>query len=150
MRLFAFGKLPQKGRRKGHVEMYEAGRYLTVTGHRFNGHTALAEITPQLAIVHARIFGAGKSTNPPVDSKPAEPSDLDDAALGKLVKKQIATITKAAEQMDRTTLFSAALLICCGASEANAGKAEFDIEGVTQDGRDFGDWTVIATKKSAN
>lgn len=81
LRLFGFGMLPQGGRRKGHVEMYEAGRYLTVTGHRFNGHTALAEITPQLAIVHARIFDVGKSTNPPVDSKPAEPSDLDDAAL---------------------------------------------------------------------
>ena len=77
-------------------------------------------------------------------------SDLDDAALGKLVKKNMATITKAAEQMDRTTLFSAALLICCGAAEVNAGKAEFDIEGVTQDGRDFGDWTVVATKKTAN
>jgi hypothetical protein len=77
-------------------------------------------------------------------------SDLDDAALGKLVKKQIAVITNAAEQMDRTTLFSAALLICCGAAEVNAGKAEFDIEGVTQDGRDFGDWTVVATKKPHN
>jgi hypothetical protein len=77
-------------------------------------------------------------------------SDLDDAALGKLVKKQIATITKAAEQMDRATLFSAALLICCGAAEANAGRAEFILEGVTQDGREFGDWTVVATKKPAN
>jgi hypothetical protein len=77
-------------------------------------------------------------------------SDLDDAALGKLVKKQMATRTQSAEQMDRTTLFSAALLICCGAAEVNAGKAEFDIEGVTQDGRDFGDWTVVATKKTAN
>jgi hypothetical protein len=77
-------------------------------------------------------------------------SDLDDAALGKLVKKQIAMITKAAEQMDRATLFSAALLICCGAAEVNAKKAEFDIDGVSHGERDFGDWTVVATKKPAN
>ncbi len=73
-------------------------------------------------------------------------SDLDDAALGRLVKRQIATITKAAEQMDRTTLFAAALLICCGAAEQNADKVEFDIDGVTQDGREFGDWKVVVTK----
>lgn len=77
-------------------------------------------------------------------------SELDDAALGKLVRKQIALITKASEQMDRVTLFSAALLICCGAAEMNAGMAQYDIEGVTQDGRDFGDWTVVATKKPIN
>ena len=84
LRLFGFGKLPQGGRRKGRVEMYEAGRYLTVTGHRFNGHAALAEITPQLAQVHARIFGSGKAgaDSKPVDAKPAaDPPDLDDSAL---------------------------------------------------------------------
>ena len=84
LRLFGFGKLPQGGRRKGHVEMYESGRYLTVTGNQFNGHAALAEITPQLAQVHARIFGAGKAGAgaKPVDSKPAaDPPNLDDATL---------------------------------------------------------------------
>ena len=82
LRLFGFGKLPQGGRRKGKVEMYEAGRYLTVTGHRFNGHDALAEITPQLAEVHARIFGK-PAVSKPVDAKtrPADPPDLNDAAL---------------------------------------------------------------------
>ena len=84
LRLFGFGKLPQGGRRKGHVEMYESGRYLTVTGNQFNGHAALAEITPQLAQVHARIFGAGKAGAgaKPVDAKPAaDPPNLDDATL---------------------------------------------------------------------
>ena len=84
LRLFGFGSLPQGGRRKGRVEMYESGRYLTVTGHQFNGHGSLAEITPQLAQVHARIFGAGKAGagKKTVDSKPAaDPQNLDDAAL---------------------------------------------------------------------
>jgi hypothetical protein len=77
-------------------------------------------------------------------------SDLDDACLGKLVKKQISAITVAAEQMDRVTLFSAALLICCGAAECNADNVIYDIDCVTQDGRQFGDWTVIAIKKSSS
>jgi primase-polymerase (primpol)-like protein len=85
LRLFAFGKLPQGGRRKGKVEMYESGRYLTVTGHRFNGHDSIAECTAELAEVHARIFGTGTADDgsKPVDSKPrpADPPDLDDAAL---------------------------------------------------------------------
>jgi len=83
LRLFGFGKLPQGGRRKGHVEMYEAGRYLTVTGNQFNGHGSLAEITPQLTQVHARIFGAGAGADSnPVDAKPAAtPPTLDDADL---------------------------------------------------------------------
>ncbi len=84
LRLFGFGKLPQGGRRKGKVEMYSEGRYLTVTGNRFNGHAALAEITPELAAVHARIFGPpAPPPSPPVDAKtaPADPLDMDDAAL---------------------------------------------------------------------
>ncbi|CAG0976244.1 hypothetical protein GEOBC_01554 [Geobacteraceae bacterium] len=78
LRLFAFGKLPQGGRRKGKVEMYESGRYLTVTGNRFNGHDSIAECTAELAAVHARIFGAD---SPPVAAKPADPPNLDDATL---------------------------------------------------------------------
>jgi hypothetical protein len=73
-------------------------------------------------------------------------SDLDDAALGKLVKKKIAFLTSAAEQLDRVTMWAAAMLICCNAAEMNAGTAEFDMEGLTQGGRDFGDWRVVATK----
>lgn len=82
LRLFGFGTLPQGGRRKGKVEMYTDGRYLTVTGNRFNGHDSLADITTEIAAVHARIF-AKVTTVPPVDSKPgpAGALNLDDAAL---------------------------------------------------------------------
>ena len=37
IRLIATGSLPQGGRRKGQVELYETGRYVTITGHRLNG-----------------------------------------------------------------------------------------------------------------
>ena len=81
LRLFGFGALPQGGRRKGKVEMYESGRYLTVTGCRFNGHSTLEEITPQLAQVHARIFGTTRPSETSAKPRPADPLDLDDAAL---------------------------------------------------------------------
>lgn len=82
LRLFGFGKLPQGGRRKGKIEMYESGRYLTVTGNRFNGHDALADITSEIAAVHARIFAAKPhAASPPVDTKPTGALDLSDEAL---------------------------------------------------------------------
>lgn len=58
----------------------------------------------------------------------------------------LSTIAKSADQLDRAALVSAAVLICCGAAEANADKIEFDIAGVTQGGRDFGNWTIVASK----
>ena len=73
-------------------------------------------------------------------------SDLDDAALGKLVKKKVAFLTSAAEQLDRVTTFAAALLLCCGAAEQNAKELVIDLDGVTQAGREFGDWKVVVTK----
>ena len=82
LRLFGFGTLPQGGRRKGKVEMYEDGRYLTVTGNRFNGHDALADITSEIAAVHAHIFAAKPhAASPPVDTKPTGALDLSDEAL---------------------------------------------------------------------
>lgn len=83
LRLFGKGSLPQGGRRKGKVELYESGRYLTVTGHRFNGHEALANITTEIAAVHARIFAAAPSAaaSPVGIQTASDPLDLDDTAL---------------------------------------------------------------------
>ncbi|MBN8283429.1 hypothetical protein [Zoogloea sp.] len=75
-------------------------------------------------------------------------SDLSDEALGKLVKKKIAFLTAAADQLDRTTTFAAALLLCCSAAENNSKSMMFDIEGVTQGHREFGDWTVKVEKRT--
>lgn len=82
LRFFGFGTLPQGGRRKGKVEMYEDGRYLTVTGNRFNGHDSLTHITTEVAAVYARIFIPITAVKA-MDSKsgPAGALNLDDAAL---------------------------------------------------------------------
>ena len=73
-------------------------------------------------------------------------SDLDDAALGKLVKKKIALLTNVAEQLDQATTFAAAMMICCAASEEGKREVAFEIDGLTQAGREFGDWRVVAVR----
>lgn len=76
-------------------------------------------------------------------------SDLDDAALGKLVKKKIALLTESAAQLDRVTTFAAAMLLCCSAAEQNVNEIALEIDGLTQEGRAFGDWRVVAMKVRA-
>lgn len=73
-------------------------------------------------------------------------SDLDDAALGKLVKKKIAFLTDAAAQLDRVTTFAAGMLLCCAAAEQGASEIALEIDGLTQAGREFGDWQIVAMK----
>lgn len=73
-------------------------------------------------------------------------SDLDDAALGKLVKKKIAFLTDAAAQLDRVTAFAAGMLLCCAAAEQGSSEIALEIDGLTQAGREFGDWKIVAIK----
>ena len=73
-------------------------------------------------------------------------SDLDDAALGKLVKRKIALITGAAAQLDQATTFAAALMLCLDARQQNSNEIVFEIEGLVKNGEEIGDWRVIATK----
>ena len=57
LRLFVRGKLPPGGRKRGNVEMYETGRYLTVTGAHWPGTPAtIEEREDTLATLHPRIF----------------------------------------------------------------------------------------------
>jgi primase-polymerase (primpol)-like protein len=37
IRIFIVADLPADGRKKGDVEIYKKGRYLTITGHKYNG-----------------------------------------------------------------------------------------------------------------
>jgi primase-polymerase (primpol)-like protein len=37
VRIFVYGKLPPIGRKTGDIEVYEAGRYLTITGNHLDG-----------------------------------------------------------------------------------------------------------------
>jgi putative DNA primase/helicase len=59
------GTLPPGGRRRGHVEMYDEGRFFTVTGRHVAGTPLqIHERTAALAALHASVFG-GSAAPPP-------------------------------------------------------------------------------------
>lgn len=72
--------------------------------------------------------------------------ELDDATLGKLVKKQALAITAKSDDMERVTTLSAAMLLCGYAVEASAETATHNLRGFTKAGAEFGDWQVTVEK----
>ncbi len=52
------GRLPVSGRRKGPIEVYYSGRYVTVTGKALEGYTEIRERTDELARWFTEIFPA--------------------------------------------------------------------------------------------
>ena len=55
LHLYMCGTLPPGRRKKGNVEVYEHGRFFTVTGHHLAGTpTTIANLTGELAAFHAR------------------------------------------------------------------------------------------------
>lgn len=81
VKLFLRAKLPPSGRRKGKVEMYDTGRYFTVTGRHLAGTpSAVEERQAELEALHAEIFGSRKARQPPrpaiAFAVPAEDADL--------------------------------------------------------------------------
>lgn len=80
------------------------------------------------------------------EQKAALWTDVDDAALGALLRKKIAVLQTASAQMDRTVTTAAALLLCCAAAEVEQGELSMTFDGVTQAGREFGDWEVVARR----
>jgi primase-polymerase (primpol)-like protein len=58
LRIIAWGTLPLGGRHKGHVEVYDCGRYFTVTGAHLPGTPRTIEHrTTELAVFHRQVFG---------------------------------------------------------------------------------------------
>jgi len=77
LHVYAFGALPPDGRRKGHVEMYSSGRYLTFTGVSVPGMPQTVEHRPrEIAAVHAQHIAKAPAPAPPrptaVPTKPDE------------------------------------------------------------------------------
>jgi putative DNA primase/helicase len=58
LHILARGSLPAGRRRTGRYELYDSGRYFTLTGHHIPGTpTALVEATDALQALHRRLFG---------------------------------------------------------------------------------------------
>ncbi len=63
LRIIARGDLPPGGRKRGNFEVYDSGRYVTITGRVYAGRGEIRERAEQIAALHARVF-------PPVQSQP--------------------------------------------------------------------------------
>jgi putative DNA primase/helicase len=80
LHVLAHGKLPPGRRRCGHVEMYDGGRFLTVTGRHLAGTPWTLEArTAALAALHASVFGTG--TEPPSTPRHRVLVEQNDATL---------------------------------------------------------------------
>ena len=77
-------------------------------------------------------------------------TDLDDAALGAIVRKHIVTMQEASTQMNRTIEMSAALLLCFVTIDNNGTAATLNLEGLTRDGIDYGNWTIFVRKRGVH
>lgn len=73
--------LPPGRRRKGNIEMYQEGRYFTVTGQSYHSRPRpIAERTAELAALHARIFAEEprpKTKAPPAAAVPDDQKIID-------------------------------------------------------------------------
>lgn len=59
VKVFVHATLPPGRKRKGRIEMYDSGRFFTVTGHRLpDVPISVMERTGQLAALHRRVFGS--------------------------------------------------------------------------------------------
>jgi primase-polymerase (primpol)-like protein len=87
VKVFVRGDLPPGRKRKGRIEMYDSGRFFTVTGHRLPEVPAdVMERAGQLAALHRRVFGPAPDEAPErqAHARPADPpggTALDDAEL---------------------------------------------------------------------
>ena len=71
--------LPPAGRRKGHVEMYDEGRFFAITGDVIMDYAVIGERQAELEAIHTETFGA----TAPVNQTPrqAQPIAIGDADL---------------------------------------------------------------------
>ena len=79
--VLCYGSLPEGRRRKGKVEMYDGGRYFTVTGKRYGEWAEVVDCTQRIKPIHQRVFGevkveAVKSVSGGVGRTPMEDDKL--------------------------------------------------------------------------
>jgi putative DNA primase/helicase len=90
VRIFVFGTLPPKGRRKDHVECYCSGRYLTLTGCHLPGTPRTVEHRQeQIDTVHRRVFAHIYAPKPerPKPAQPTTPITRDTEAILERIRK---------------------------------------------------------------
>lgn len=70
LHLFGLGVLPEGGNRgslsdkTGHIEMYDSGRYFTVTGHTVGEQTDVRQVPQQISEIHSEYVAEPEEANP--------------------------------------------------------------------------------------
>lgn len=72
--------------------------------------------------------------------------ELNDAAIGKIVKKTAIGLLDMADEQGRVWWFAAALLLVGKAADANAENMKVNVEGFSEAGIEMGDWQVSVTR----
>lgn len=86
IRIFCRGQLPEGRRKQGNVEMYDSGRFLTVTGNQLDeSPKTVEERTTELSQLHADVFGESKQPRGRT-AKSSLPPSLDDQKLLKVAR----------------------------------------------------------------
>ena len=77
------GKLPDGRRRKGNIEMYDTGRFFTVTGNRFQGTPeTIEERQSEVEMLYREVFGEQQPPSPQRREASSNNTD-DDELIGK-------------------------------------------------------------------
>lgn len=83
------GQLPPGANRKGNLEMYQTGRYFTVTGEIYQGRDQIRECTAAIAGMHRKYIGQQPQSSPVSSgSAPFPVTDTDDQIIQKASSAQ--------------------------------------------------------------
>jgi putative DNA primase/helicase len=78
LRIFVQGKLPPEGRKRGNFEVYESGRFLTITGHHVGGTPSeICERQAELEAIHREQFSQPQPSAPAPAPQPCDLPDSD-------------------------------------------------------------------------
>jgi len=89
LRVFLVGSLPPGGRKKGTIEVYDNGRYVTLTGHHLEGTPrTIEQRQAQIEAFHKKVFGSPKTANKPPSHTPSCSLPDDD-----IMQKMLASVS---------------------------------------------------------
>jgi len=80
-------ELPEGGRKKGRIEMYDSGRHFLMTGNILPGYETLADRTDELKRMHAEVFTKPEPTKPARPTAPSAPLNRDTETILDDVRK---------------------------------------------------------------
>lgn len=70
VKAWVYGALPERGRKRGDVEMYDRGRFFTMTGHQLEGSPSTVGFRPDaLLAIHREIFGDAPDLSAAADDR---------------------------------------------------------------------------------